>query len=174
MPISNLIFYLFATVAVLSGLGILLSKNVLYAAFLLILTFFCVAGIYVFAGAEFVAVTQVMIYAGGVLVLIVFGVMLTNKISGQQAQTENHNRFAGLLIGGCTFAGLCYLIAKTGFGAIAAMRHGQAHTHDGVIKKTGVLLMSDYLLPFEIVGILLLMALIGAAIVARGGKGAEE
>src|SRR5690606_28039474 len=100
--IENL-FYFFACITVLSALMVLWTKNVLYAAFSLIITFMGVAAMYVFAGADFIAVAQILIYVGGILVLIIFGVMLTNRLLGQSVNTESHNRFMGYLIGGVVF-----------------------------------------------------------------------
>ena len=167
---ASYIFYLFAGITVVSAVWILFTKKVMYAAYLLIVTFFGVAALYVFAGAELVAITQILVYAGGIMVLIIFGIMLTNRISGQPIITETHNQLGGILAGGVLF----YLL----FRFFISMNWGiaeQGITSDGypVIRKIGILLMTDYILPFEVVALLLLVALMGAAVIARKKEEAE-
>lgn len=170
MIVQQVIFYGFAALAAVSALLILFTPNVLYAAFLLILSFLGVAAIYIFAGADFVAVTQVLVYVGGILVLMIFGVMITNKISGQAVTTQSHNRFWGALIGAVLFGLLFYSITKANLASLTWIE--EAETSGEVVKGStiqllGVKLMSDYILPFEIVAVLLLVALIGAAYIAQ-------
>src|SRR6188768_2149670 len=95
----DLLFYSLEVLAFASALCILFTKNVFYAALLLIICLLSIAGIYIMANAEFLAVTQILIYAGGVLVLIIFGVMLTTRISGKPLVVKNDNWFAGSLVG---------------------------------------------------------------------------
>jgi NADH:ubiquinone oxidoreductase subunit 6 (subunit J) len=164
-----IIFYIFAAFMVTSGLLILFTKNVLYAAFLLIITFLSVAALYVFMLADFVAVTQVLVYVGGILVLLIFGVMLTNRLSGEPIITENHHIFTGSLIGFSFFALILYVIKMANFTSlewiITSVKRPSEIT--STIGTIGVSLMSNYILPFELIAILLLIALIGAAFIAR-------
>lgn len=165
-----IIFYIFASLLVISALLILFTKNVIYAAFLLIITFLSVAALYVFMLADFVAITQVLVYVGGILILLIFGVMLTNRISGEPIITENHNVFTGSLIGFSFFALLLYVIKIADYKTldwILSSERGSSPDITSTIGAIGVNLMSDYVLPFEITAILLLIALIGAAFIAR-------
>lgn len=166
MSLYIFLFYVFAAFTVLSAAFILITKNVLYATFALVLSFLGVAALYVMAGAEFVAVSQIVVYVGGVLVLMVFGIMLTNKVSGKVMVSENHNRFAGILLGAGLFFILYYAIVKVNYSALAWIENAQTQTHESQVQKLGVLLMSDYLLPFEITAVLLLIILIGAVYIA--------
>lgn len=166
MTFIEIVFYFFACITVLSALMVLWTKNVLYAAFSLIITFMGVAAMYVFAGADFIAVAQILIYVGGILVLIIFGVMLTNRLLGKSVNTESHNRFMGYLIGGVVFTGLVYTIMQVNFTAIAAA-NAVGDSATSTIGTIGVKLMSDFVMPFEVIAILLLLALIGAAFIAR-------
>lgn len=156
-------FYLFAALAVISAGVILLSDNILYAAFSLVVTFLCVAGVYVIAGAEFIAITQIMIYVGGIVVLLIFGVMLTNKISGKAMRTSSRNKLSGGLI--CFFlaALLLFGIYKINFFLLNPSQQKEQYNN---VEQLGIGLMSDYILPFEIAAVLLLAALIGAATIA--------
>ena len=163
MSILSFTFYAFEFLAAVSAVSILFVKNVFYGALLLIICLLSLAGIYVISNAEFIAVTQILIYAGGILVLIIFGVMLTSRISGKPLVVKNHNWFAGVLVG------LSFLaILTTFFSSTSFYNSNQVVTEQGytTINKIGILLMTDYMFPFEVAGVLLLIALIGASVVA--------
>ena len=170
MAIQQIIFYTFAALAVISALLILFTRNVLYAAFLLIISFLCISAVYVFAGADFIAITQILVYVGGVLVLMIFGVMLTNKLSGKAVTTQGHHQFWGALISISIFGILSYTILQVNFGALQwiqrAKTSGQQIT-GSTVNTLGVQLMSDFVFPFELAGVLLLITLIGAAFIAK-------
>lgn len=156
---EGIIHYIFVTLTVLSVLGILLTKNLLYAAFLLVLTFLGVAGLFVLAQADFVAVTQLMIYIGGVLILLVFGIMLTNRIAGQAIITQTSRRLIGTVLSLALFCMLVTVFQE--FSLPSPSDTGQS------VQKLGVAMVTDYLIVFEVVGLVLLVALVGAATIAR-------
>lgn len=156
----EILFFIFGSIAVLSALGIILTKNVLYAACGLVVTFLSIAAIYVLVGAEFLAVTQIMIYVGGIVVLMVFGVMLTNKISGKALVTKTHNKFFGILLGAVVFGALVFVVLKINFPMVTRV------ASENNIKQIGEGIMTDFIFPFEMAGLLLLMTLIGAATLA--------
>ena len=122
-----------------------------------------VAGIYVLAFAEFVAVTQLLIYAGGVLVTIVFGIMLTSKISGKPLSVKNNKWIPGVGAGIVFLGMLLYYFSKEDF---LQKKPGYSYSGYNSINQIGMELMSTYFLPFETAAILLLIALVGAAITA--------
>jgi len=161
MNIVSTIFYFLETVAALAAIGILIVRNVFYAALLLLVTLLCVAGIYVLSFAEFIAVTQILVYAGGVLVLIIFGIMLTSRISGKPLKVSNTYWFVAVLVGGFFFVLLANLFLKQSYASSVG-----APPPGNTMQQVGVSLMSDFILPFEVAGILLLVALIGAAVTA--------
>lgn len=161
----EVLFYIFAGLAVLSAATILITKNVLYAACALIVTFLSIAAIYVLNGAEFIAITQIMIYVGGIVVLMIFGVMLTNKLSGKALVTGSHNKFWGFIAGFGMLGLLLYGIYKINEPLLT-----QKHPDVNNINQLGIGIMSDYILPFEVAAVLLLMALIGAATIASKKK----
>lgn len=166
-----IIFYCFAGLMVLSTLVTLFTKNVLYAAFSLIATFFGVAVLYLFAGADFVAITQILVYIGGILVLIIFGIMLTHRISGQPVVTQVHNQILGILIGLGLFGVLAYGILQANLEQLPWIETATTSGNiiqESTIQALGVLLMSRYIFPFELAALLLLVALIGAAFIAKG------
>ena len=99
MTLHQLLFYFFAGLVVASALVVLFTRNILNAAFSLIFTFLGIAAIYVLAGADFIAITQIIVYVGGILVLMVFGVMLSTKVEGQAVVSRSNNLFLGVLAG---------------------------------------------------------------------------
>lgn len=171
MNVTSVAFYGFEIVAALAAAGILFTRNVFYGTLLLIVCLLSLAGIYILAMAEFVAVTQILIYAGGILVLIIFGVMLTSKFSGKPLVVQNQYRVRGPLVGLSFFAILCLLFSQSNY----FIGHSDAaDTQYTSINQIGIMLMSDYVLPFETAGILLLIALIGAAVVASSFNSAKK
>jgi NADH:ubiquinone oxidoreductase subunit 6 (subunit J) len=161
-------FYGFSTLAIASALFILFTKNLIYAAFALFLAFLGVAALYVLAGADFLGVTQVMIYVGGILVLLIFGIMLTQK-SDKSLDPSKPNSIEvlikreiwGFLLGFGFFVFLLKIIFISDFKMA-----GDSINSKSTIKTIGVELMTSHLLPFEIAAMLLLVALIGAAYLA--------
>ena len=93
------VFYILGFIILISAVSIIFVNNVIYSVYLLVLCLLGIAGMFFMAGAEFVAVSQIIIYAGGMLVLLVFGIMLTNRIKGQKIISGYTNLFPGLITG---------------------------------------------------------------------------
>ncbi|AKQ44884.1 hypothetical protein TH63_03395 [Rufibacter radiotolerans] len=172
LSLPTLLFYLFAALAVGAGLWLVFSKNLLHMAFALLLCLLAVAAIYVLLFADFVAVTQLMIYVGGVLVLIVFGLMLSSSTEGDFLLSGNANTVwaAAVVIG--VVAGLGGLLLKTASAFPAADQpSGLAQTAATgkftTLYTVGQELVLRYVLPFEIASVLLLVALVGAAAITK-------
>ena len=170
MQITIILFYVFGLLAAVCALFVAMTKNVIYAAFALVLCFIALAGVYVFLGAEFIGVTQILVYVGGVLVLIIFGVMLTNRIQGDQLKSVNGNKIIGLLISLGLFVLLFKGVLAANFASLEWIN--QDKTSQIGLKGFGQNLMTEYVLGFEMIGILLLVALIGAVYIA--GKKRKE
>src|SRR6266545_7655777 len=100
MSVATAVFYLIALITVVSAAMVAFSRNIIYSAFSLLGTFMGVAGIYVFLGADFVAAVQVLIYVGGILVLILFAVMLTHRITDVQITNRASGRIPALIVVG--------------------------------------------------------------------------
>jgi NADH-quinone oxidoreductase subunit J len=164
---ASFIFYFFEAVVALSAISLIFIRNVFYGALLLIICLLGVAGIFVLAFAEFIAVTQILVYAGGILVVILFGIMLTTKISGKPLMVEHDNKFSGALAGFSFFALLIYSLSKESFVVEPSQMNQENFSN---LQVMGIGLMSDFVLPFEIAGVLLLIALIGASVVASSVK----
>jgi NADH:ubiquinone oxidoreductase subunit 6 (subunit J) len=157
--------YVFVLAAVVSVMVMLFTRTVFYAALSLIVCLISIAGIYALLYAEFLAITQLIIYAGGVLVLILFGIMLTNRIAGKPLLTEKHHVVKSSIIAIGMFILLIFAYQKTSFSQV-----NPAPAQGNHINHIGKELMSTYVAPFEIGGILLLVCLIGAALMASSFK----
>ncbi|MBF0586655.1 NADH-quinone oxidoreductase subunit J [Prosthecochloris sp. N3] len=161
----SIIFYLFAAITVFSAAFVVFSRNVIYSAFSLLFTFFGVAALYVYLSADFIAVTQIIVYVGGILVLLLFGVMFTNKIMMTKLRTDVINMVPGLAILAAVVGGLLTIFYTRADWVTSATQ-----LQGSVVERIGIETMSRYVLPFEMASILLLLALIGAAFLARFDK----
>ena len=158
---SDILFLSICMLVVVSAIWVVISPNLVHSAVSLLFTLFGVAGLYVFLYADFMAASQVIIYVGGILVLIIFGVMLTNKISDQNISNKSQNRLPSAI--------MCLTLLAMQFNVIFNTKWyiDTPIVRESTVNDIGMLLLSKYLLPFEIVSILLLAALIGAAMLSR-------
>lgn len=167
--LKTFIFYGFALMTIASALVVVTVRNIVHAAFSLMVTLFGVAGLYVFLQADFLAATQVIVYVGGILVLILFGVMMTSERFDMPVQVKSHIERGQLLLGGVIALALLMLLLTV----IANTPAWKNLTDDGTelpptTERIGELILNgQFLLPFEVVSVLLLVALIGAALISR-------
>ena len=158
---GNIAFGLIVAITLGSALMVVTSKQLLYSAIALLFTLFGVAGLYIFMWADFMAGVQVIVYIGGILVLLIFGIMLTNKISSVNISHTSLQRGVGAVITLGVLGFLIPMINNTAWLQLPSEEPNQ--TADSI----GRLLMMEYLLPFEVASLLLLGALIGAAMLSR-------
>lgn len=165
MAASSVIFYALSSLALLAGVMVIWSRHVMYSAIYLVLSFLCLAGLYVLLSAEFVAAVQVLVYAGGIVILFLFLIMLVNlkeALSGGRLRV--HAVVSGAL-GAAVVAQILYVYSRGGIREAAAA--APALTDGGNLQAVGKALYTDYVLPFEIASVLLLVAMIGAIVLAR-------
>ena len=155
------LFLIIAALVIASAFWVVFSPNLIHSAVSLLFTLFSTAGLYIFLYADFIAATQVVIYVGGILVLIIFGVMLTNKIDQSSIASSSKNQFVGGICSIAIFVMLVGVIYNTQWYT------GGVQYRDATVSTIGKMLLNEYLLPFEIVSILLLAALIGSALLSR-------
>jgi len=164
MQLFDIAFYVFACVTLLSACVVVFSRNIVLSAFSLLFTFSGVAGLYVLLSADFIAVTQLLVYVGGILVLIMSGVMLTSKAVSVDIKTSVLQTLPATILVAVLAATLCGIFWMT--------KWRQIQTPD--IKATashiGNAFLSAYLLPFEVASVILLVALVGAVMIARREK----
>ena len=160
--INAMAFYILAGLAVFSALGILFTKNIVHAVFMLVVVFLGIAGVFLITNAEFVGITQLMIYVGGVLILMMFGIMLTNRIDGQKLVSDHRKLWPILLVG----VGLLAVIFKPLVNGFPLHSFENHESKFSVTEQIGINFMTTELVALELTGILLLMALVGAAFLA--------
>ena len=157
----DFIIILLAFMTMVSATYVVSSKNLVRSAVSLFFTLFSIAGLYILLYADFVAGAQIMIYVGGILVLIIFGVMLTNKMDKPSISNSSQNQIVAASVSIIFFMAQVFVILDTKWTNKTSI------VLDETVKDIGRMLMKEYLLPFEIVSVLLLAALIGAATLAR-------
>ena len=160
-----LLFWSFGGVALLAALFMVFTRNVLYAALALVTCMVALAGVFVVFNAEYLAVTQILVYAGGVIVLLAFGIMLTTRdVKGVPLSSQHLWLPAVILF--TSFGYLLYSLKYSGsHGTDSEMSSSQ-----GLIGQLGESFMTTYLLPFEVIAFLLLVVLVGAAIFSKDQK----
>jgi NADH-quinone oxidoreductase subunit J len=168
---SAILFYFFALMTGGSALLVVISRNIVRTAVALLFTLIGVAGLYFLLNAEFLAAVQLVVYVGGTLILIIFGVMLTSKSPFSRFEPKFAEVMIAVVIAAVLFWALwiAYQDAQPAFAS-------DALTYSGgyPVKQLGVELLSDYLLPFELISLLLLVVMIGAAYLAKGRRHAAE
>ena len=158
---ESIFFFVFAGLVVASTGFMIFTKNVIHAAYGLALVLLCLAALYVLLNAEFLAVVQIFMYAGGVVVLLVFGIMLTNRNRKGPPMTGHRQVLLSSLIG----LSLLAVLLKVTIGEKLNWT-GQMIEQDQT-REIGILFLTNHLLAFELIALLLLMALVGAAYLAK-------
>lgn len=164
--ITEILVYFFTLVIVVPVMYILFTKNVIRAVFSLAFSFLGFAGLYVLMNAEFMAVVQLLIYAGGIIVLMIFGLMLTKTTFSKGFVTKHRSFYAGLLVAVVLFGALMMMAGESNFNT------GEVTNRADPIGMIGVAYLTDFIIVFEVVAFLLLLALVGAAFLAQ--KSGEE
>ncbi len=162
-----LVFYGFAALTLAGACAVAFSRSIVYSAFALLATFFGVAGLYAFLAADLLAVVQLLVYVGGILVLILFAVMLTSRIGSLQISNPSIRVIPALVL--ClVMVAISVIVALQVFGG------GQPAPAKETAADLGDALLSAYVLPFEAISILLLAVLLGAVTLARGHQPEDD
>lgn len=180
LEFETIVFYALAVVTIIPAFGVMMAKDIVRVAFWLLASLSGVAGLFIMLDADFLGVTQVLVYIGGILVLILFGIMMTHRdpVLVSTDDARRRSPFTGLLVSLITFGALLGVIMGTGWNTATGgdrpqgLRSG-ALSGEPTAAPLGKALLTDYVLPFEIVSVLLLVVLCGAAYIARRG-GDEE
>lgn len=162
MSISVALFYAFAAFTVISAAGVAFSRNIVYSAFALMGTLFGAAALYVFLAADFVAMAQLLIYIGGILVLVLFAVMLTHRIADVNVSNRSVGRLPALAMVGGVVAVMIYAIRGTAWHMTDTLPDEPSSTY-----AIGHGLLGPYVLPFELASFVLVAVLIGAIVLSR-------
>lgn len=164
MTISEILFGLLAIVAMFAAMMVVASKSPVHSVLWLILTFFAISGHYILLNAQFLAIVNIIVYAGAIMVLFLFVIMLMNLGKSVEPQRNRWLRFAGVITGGCLLLVLVAALRTTEVkGMSAQINEGGI----GLIKNLGRELFTTYVVPFEISSILFLSAMVGAVVIGK-------
>jgi NADH-quinone oxidoreductase subunit J len=168
MDSTLILFIILAVTAVATAAGLLISRNAVYAALFLVLNFACVAIFYLLLGAPFIAMAQVTVYAGAIMVLFLFVIMLLGADKLPKGEVLRWQRAAVIL-----FAEAIYLLVQRAQSSALLFDPGTAENSMDSLRSMADLLFTKYLLPFEVTSILLLVAMVGAIVLTKKEKGAQ-
>ena len=164
---EKVLFIIFAVIAIASALNILLQRNPLYSALSLIGTLLSLSALYLTVHAQFIAAVQIVVYAGAIMVLFIFVIMLLNVPKDQpQLEKQKGLRYLAIPFAGLMIAEMFYVLRPIRLTTLP-IQPGNADQAVGTTWSVGTALFTDYLLPFEVTSVLILMALVGAMVLAR-------
>lgn len=162
MGITQILFWVLAIASLFSALMVITSKNPVFSVIWLIITFFTISGHYILLNAQFLAVVNIIVYAGAIMVLFLFVIMLMNLSKETEPQKNGWLKLIGAVAGGCLLLVM-----------VAALRHTESRMTElgtgniGLIQNLGKSLFSDFVVPFEISSILFLSAMVGAVVIGK-------
>jgi NADH-quinone oxidoreductase subunit J len=162
MSITQILFWVLSVLALFSALMVVTSKNPVFSVVWLIVTFFAISGHYVLLNAQFLAIVNIIVYAGAIMVLFLFVIMLMNLSKDTEPQKNKWLKLAGALAGGCLLLVM-----------VAALRNTEQNMTElatgniGLIQNLGKVLFSEYVVPFEISSVLFLSAMVGAVVLGK-------
>ncbi len=164
MNITEILFWFLTALALGGSLMMVFSKNPVYSVLWLIVVFFAISGHYILLNAQFLAIVNIIVYAGAIMVLFLFVIMLMNLNADNEPQKNKWLKIAGVIAGGCLMLVLVSAILRTeGLKEQTLSLSGST----GLIKQLGKTLFTDYVLPFEISSVLFLSAMVGAVVIGK-------
>ncbi|MDR0792856.1 MAG: NADH-quinone oxidoreductase subunit J [Chitinophagaceae bacterium] len=165
MNVTAIIFWILSALAVFSGLMVILSKNPVYSVLWLISLFFAISGHYILLNAQFLAIVNIIVYNGAIMVLFLFVIMMMNLGATADPQKKIWMRFAGVVSGGMLLWILLSVVRSSidMRGKIAELKTGDI----GLVENLGKVLFTQYAVPFEICSVLFLSAMVGAVVIGK-------
>ncbi|MBM3439924.1 MAG: NADH-quinone oxidoreductase subunit J [Bacteroidetes bacterium] len=167
MNITQILFWSLSALAIIGALMMVSNKNPIYSMLWLIVVFFAISGHYILLNAQFLAVVNIIVYAGAIMVLFLFVIMLMNLNADNEPQKNKWLKFAGVISGGSLL--LIVVAALRQSQEMAAQQVNLTGGKIGLIHNLGQVLFRDYVLPFEISSILFLSAMVGAVVIGKKG-----
>jgi NADH-quinone oxidoreductase subunit J len=162
MGITQILFWILSITALFSAIMVVTSKNPVYSVLWLIITFFTISGHYILLNAQFLAIVNIIVYAGAIMVLFLFVIMLMNLNQDTEPQKNKWLKLAGAVAGGSLLLVLVASLRNT------EQKMTELGSGDiGLIENLGKVLFNDYVVPFEISSILFLSAMVGAVVIGR-------
>ena len=166
MPTTQLLFWFLSALAIVAAIGVVSSKNPVYSVLWLIIVFFAISGHYILMNAQFLAIVNIIVYAGAIMVLFLFVIMLMNLNAEAEPPKNIYLKMTGVI------AGCCLMIVFVAAFSHASINHTvlRSGTAVGLIKNLGMTLFNQYVVPFEISSILFLSAMVGAVVLGKKEK----
>lgn len=164
MGITAILFWTLSTLAVFSALMMVVSKNPVYSVLWLILVFFAISGHYLLMNAQFLAIVNIIVYAGAIMVLFLYVLMLMDLKKDAEQKRNRGILFTGVLAGGCLLLVLVAALVKTDEASVLVQTQVG---NIGLIEELGKILFKEYLIPFEVSSILFLSAMVGAVVIGK-------
>jgi NADH-quinone oxidoreductase subunit J len=164
MSKTEILFFILSAIAIFSAIMVLVSKNPVHSVLWLIAVFFTISGHYILLNAQFLAIVNLIVYAGAIMVLFLFVIMLMNLNSTTEPQKHLWMKLAGVISGGCL---LIMLVSLTRQAIEMGGRTATSDGEIGLIKNLGKVLFSEYVVPFEITSVLFLSAMVGAVVIGK-------
>ena len=174
MNIDLLVFLLLSLIAIASALGMLLSRNTVYSALYLVLNFVTAAVFYLLLGAPFIAMVQITVYAGAIMVLFLFVIMLLGAEGLPKSEVLPWQKPLAIGLSILLFAEAAYLLVTKARPVGDILPPAEAVNATENLQQLGIALFTDYLLPFEVVSILLLVAMVGAIVLTKKERKARR
>jgi NADH-quinone oxidoreductase subunit J len=166
MGTYEIIFWFLTIMAISCALGVILSRNPVNSVLFLIATFFAISGHYILMNAQFLAIVNIIVYAGAIMVLFLFVIMLMNLNADTEPQKNKLVQLAGVISGG-----LLFLVILAALKATTVTMLEETSTDIGLISNLGKTLFTQFVLPFEISSVLFLSAMIGAIVIGKKEEG---
>jgi NADH-quinone oxidoreductase subunit J len=157
-------FYFLSFLAILAAIMVVLSKNPVHSVLYLIITFFCIAGHYVLLNAQFLAIVHIIVYAGAIMVLFLYVIMLLNLNKESEPHKSTLLKITATVCGGL----LLVILIGSLKGTEQLMNVEATNTDMSLVKNLGKVMFSDFLIPFEVTSMLLLAAMVGAVMLGKG------
>lgn len=163
MEVTQILFWFLSLLAIVAAIGVVLSKNPIYSVLWLIIVFFSISGHYILMNAQFLAIVNIIVYAGAIMVLFLFVIMLMNLNAETEPSKNIYLKMAGVIAGMCLMIVIVAALAESSNISVPLAKGSDA----GLIKNLGKALFNQYVIPFELSSILFLSAMVGAVVIGK-------
>lgn len=164
----EIVFYVLTGITLLSAITVVTARNPIHSVLALIATFFCLSGHYILMNAQFLAAVNIIVYAGAIMVLFLFTIMFLNMKQEDEESKTNLTKMAAVIVGGILMVTMLLVFRAA---QIPPVNKDTFDPKTGLVEKLGIVLYSDYLLPFELASVLFLVAMVGAVMLGKREAG---
>ncbi|CCG98775.1 NADH-ubiquinone/plastoquinone oxidoreductase chain 6 [Fibrella aestuarina BUZ 2] len=165
---AGYLFYGLGLITLISAISVVTARNPIHSVLALIFTFFCLTGHYMLLNAQFLAIVNIIVYAGAIMVLFLFAIMFLNLKSDDEDAKTNLTKMAATIVGGVL---MVLLLSIFNVAPVGTYDPSNFDTQTGLVERLGIVLYSDYILPFELASVLFLIAMVGAVMLGKREAG---